>query len=178
MTGANVSTQYVAVVAYPSFLTGEEETIKIEVGLREPLLIPPESMPVGTLLLDPVSNTPMVPPVTVPSIARLEAYAEKFRAALSRRDVAIRDFFDIDHAVRNRRLQADDEDLIRLVRNKLDVPGNEPVNVAPQRLARLQLQLEPQLKPVLREKDFREFDLARAFRVVSEMAKPLDGSRS
>lgn len=174
MTGANVSTQYVAAVTYASLLTGEEETIKIEVGLREPLLIAPEPMPVGTLLLDPVSNTPQVSLITVPCIARLEAFAEKFRAALSRRDVAIRDFFDIDHAIRNRRLQADDEELIRLVRSKLDIPGNEPVDVGPERLTRLQQQLEPQLKPVLREKDFREFELVRAFGAVTEMAKRLD----
>lgn len=90
LTGANNSTQYVALIGYRSLLTGLDETIKIEVGLREPLLLPVEERAAHTLLLDPVSRGPMVPAVNVPCIARLEAFAEKFRAALSRREVAIR----------------------------------------------------------------------------------------
>jgi len=40
-----------------------------------------------------------------------------------------------------------------------------------QRLASLRKQIEPQLRPVLREQDFVEFDLERAFKTVVEMAK-------
>jgi hypothetical protein len=36
---------------------------------------------------------------------------------------------------------------------------------------RLRQQVDPQLKPVLRESDFQEFDLERAFQIVAEMAK-------
>jgi hypothetical protein len=50
------------------------------------------------------------------------------------------------------------------------VPGNGPVDISVSRLARLQQQLDSQLKPVLRSKDFVEFDLDRAFQVVTEMA--------
>jgi hypothetical protein len=54
------------------------------------------------------------------------------------------------------------------------VPGNEPVNVSEPRLVALRQQLDSQLRPVLREKDFREFDVDRAFGVVAEMATRLD----
>ena len=47
----------------------------------------------------------MVAPISVRSIDKIEALAEKFRAALSRREPAIRDFFDIDYAVRKGGLQ-------------------------------------------------------------------------
>jgi len=40
LQGANNSTQYIAVVGYSSLIRRQEETIKIEVGLREPLLMP------------------------------------------------------------------------------------------------------------------------------------------
>ena len=76
------------------------ETIKIEVGLREPLLLPATRQKTGTIILDPISTKPMVKPFTMTCISKKEAYAEKFRAALTRRDAAIRDFFDIDYAVR------------------------------------------------------------------------------
>lgn len=171
LTGANVSTQYVSVVGYDSLLSGQPEGIKIEIGLREPLLTPAFDGAARTALLDPVSGRPMVPPVAVRCISRMEAFAEKFRAALSRREAAIRDFYDIDYAVRRLDLRPQDPTLVELVRQKLAMPGNEPADVSEARLAVLRRQLDAQLKPVLRDRDFAEFDLERAFRTVARMAE-------
>jgi len=44
-------------------------------------------------------------------------------------------------------------------------------DVSDGRLAALRKQIEPQLRPVLRERDFGEFDLERAFKIVVDMAK-------
>jgi hypothetical protein len=57
-----------------------------------------------------------------------------------------------------------------MVRQKLAVPGNEPLDVSNDRLVELRRQLQPQLQPVLRARDFAEFDLERSFRLVVEMA--------
>jgi predicted nucleotidyltransferase component of viral defense system len=175
LTGANNSTQYNAVIGYTSSIARREETIKIEVGLREPLLLPPLNGEAKTILLDPVSGQRLIPTKKVRCISQIEAFAEKFRAALSRREVAIRDFFDIDYAVRTLGLQPNDEGLVKLVRAKLAVPGNEPGNVTTERLAILRQQLSAQLEPVLRERDFRGFNLDRAFKVVADMAGRLSG---
>lgn len=171
LKGANNSTQYVAVIGYASLLGQEKETIKIEVSLREPLLMSSVAASARTLLLDPVTGKPLVPPVSVRSIAETEALAEKFRAALSRREAAIRDFYDIDHAVRKGGLRREAAELVKQVKQKLAVPGNERVDVSTERLATLRKQIEPELRPVLREQDFVEFDLERAFKTVVEMAK-------
>ena len=171
LKGANNSTQYVAVVAYTSLLSREEETIKIEVSLREPLLMPAVKGSARTLLLNPVTGDPLVPPVSVPCISKTEALAEKFRAAMSRREAAVRDFYDIDHAVRKGGLQPDAVNLVKQVKRKLAVPGNEPVDVSAERLAALRRQIDPELRPVLREQEFAEFDLERVFKTVVEMAK-------
>ena len=40
LAGANSSMQYVGVIGYTSLLGRQEDTIKLEVGLREPLLTP------------------------------------------------------------------------------------------------------------------------------------------
>lgn len=174
LKGANNSTQYTAVVGYASSFHHEEETIKIEVSLREPLLAPAVEASARTLLLDPVTGNPLVPPVSVHCISRGEALAEKFRAALSRREAAVRDFYDIDHAVRKDGLNPKDTELVEQVRLKLAVPGNEPVDVTERRLAALHRQVEAQLRPVLREQDFAEFKLERAFEIVAEMAKRVE----
>jgi predicted nucleotidyltransferase component of viral defense system len=174
LIGANDSSQYAAVLGYASLLSAREETLKIEIGLREPLLKPAMPGEARTLLLDPISNTPIVPALPVPCLSRPEAMAEKLRAAMSRREAAVRDFYDVDHAVRRLGLRVDDPELLALVRAKLAVPGNDPVDVSPARIAALRPQVEAQLKPVLRDRDFTEFDLDRAFRTVAEVAAALD----
>ena len=170
LTGANNSTQYNAIIRYASLAGRQEETIKIEVALREPLLLDPLNGLAQTILLDPVSRKPLLKPLEVRCIAKMEAFTEKFRAALSRREVAVRDFFDLDYAVRRLGLQSENPELIDLVRRKLSVPGNEPVDVSANRLAALRQQVGPQLQPVLRAEDFAEFDLERAFQTVATMA--------
>ncbi len=171
--GANNSTQYIGVLAYESVLTSDPGTIKIEVSLREPLLMPAVNETARTILIDPISHQPMVPPLPVHCISKMEAFAEKFRAALTRREPAIRDFYDIDYAVRKLALNPREQEMVQMVSQKLAVPGNEAVDVSNERLAALQKQVEPQLKPVLREVDFNEFDLERAFQIVAEIAKTI-----
>jgi hypothetical protein len=170
LSGANESTQYIGVLGYRSFLHNRVETIKIEIGLREPLLQKATILNVQTILCDPILNGPMVEPIIFACISKMEAYAEKFRAALTRREVAIRDFFDIDYAVRKLGLKTDGKDLARLIRSKLDVPGNEPVDISEKRLSALHQQMDSHLKPVLRERDYQAFDLERAIQLVREAA--------
>lgn len=171
LQGANESTQYIGSVGYASVLGQQEDTIKIEISLREPLLTPTMTGEARTILLDPVSGTPLVPAVPLACISKTEAMAEKFRAALTRREAAIRDFYDIDYAVRKHEVRTEDADLIALVRQKLAVPGNDSINIGPDCLAELRGQLDTRLKPVLRERDFMEFDLERAYKMVVEVAK-------
>jgi len=173
LTGANDSTQYNGAIAYRSLFEDREETIKMEVGLREPLSTPTVPGEARTLLLDPITGAPMVPALTVPCLSLMEAMAEKLRAALSRREAAIRDFYDVDHAVRRLSLDVLDPELVRLVSEKLAVTGNDPMDVSSARRAALQPQLESELKAVLRARDFAEFDLDRTFAIVTEVAAAL-----
>jgi predicted nucleotidyltransferase component of viral defense system len=170
LTGANNSTQYNAMIGYHSRIVGKEETIKVEVGLREPLLLPPETGIAKTLLLNPTTVKPLCEPLVLNCMSKREAFAEKFRAALSRREAAVRDFFDLDYAVRQLGLQPEYDGLIDLIRKKMAVPGNDRVDVSENRLTTLHRQAESQLRPVLRARDFVEFDLERAFRIVKDVA--------
>ena len=173
LTGANNSTQYNGAAQYESPTTGQPERILVEVSLREPLLVSADRAPAKTLLLDPVGGGPIVPEIAVDCISMHEAMAEKFRAALSRRDVAIRDFYDLDYAVSRLGLDPAAPHLIEMVRRKLTVPGNQPADVGPQRLSALKRQLDTRLKTVLRTREFEAFDLDRAIRLVTAMAQRL-----
>ena len=171
LTGSNNSTQYNGAVAYQSPTTGQQESVPIEVSVREPLLRPIVKASAKTLLLDPITGGAAVDAVEVDCIAMDEAMAEKFRAALSRRDVAIRDFYDLDHAAQHLALESDNAQLMDLVRQKLAVPGNLPMDVSAERLVALKRQLDTRLRTVLRDKDFRAFHLDRAIQLVVAMAE-------
>jgi predicted nucleotidyltransferase component of viral defense system len=173
LRGANNSAQYVGAVAYESVATGQAEEVKIEVSLREPLITPALVGKARTALLDPLTEQPLVQDLTLPCISRTEALAEKFRAALTRREGAVRDFYDLDYAVRKLALQVHDAEFVDLVRRKLEVPGNEPVVLGANRLNALRRQLGARLQPVLRPRDYDEFDLDRAFAIVTEMHRVL-----
>ena len=173
LTGANNSTQYNGTVGYESPTTGQSESILIEISVREPLLVPTIKGQTKTVLLDPIGGEAMAPDIVTNCIALDEAMAEKFRAALSRRDVAIRDFYDLDYAVSHLDLDPADPDLIEMVRQKLAVPGNPPVDVGPERLADLKRQLNTRLRTVLRDKESQAFNLDQAFQLVTAMAEQL-----
>lgn len=171
--GANESTQYNAVVGYESLLDSHVEPIGIEVGLREPTLTTPHQGASKTMLLNPINRRPLVEPFPVSCLSYLEAMAEKLRAALCRREVAIRDFFDVDYAARSGALDTRDRALLDLLRRKLQVPGTAPVDVSPDRVGQLRRQLEAELRPMLREQDFAQFDLERAVGIVDTVAREL-----
>lgn len=171
--GANNSTQYVAVFGYASLLRATEESIQFEVSLREPLLTDPVQGEAKTLLLNPISGSSMVPGVRVPTLSWDETMAEKIRAALCRKDAAIRDFYDIDHAVRNMGVRLDDRRLLGLVRQKVAVPGTNPPDTSRDRLRVLGPQVDARLEPVLRPADLARFNLDRAFGMLTDLVASL-----
>jgi len=173
LRGYNNSTQYGARVGYRSLVTGQDDFIKLEVSVREPIIEPAEELPARTLLMDPFRRVPALDPIPVAAFSCREAYAEKLLAALTRRDPAVRDYYDVDHAFRTGRVQPKDRKLIELVRRKLAIPGNEPIDVSKERLQDLRKQVDAQLKPVLRERDFTEFDIDHALETVRRFAGAL-----
>jgi predicted nucleotidyltransferase component of viral defense system len=177
LRGASASRQYLAAVSYDSAVSGAEESVKLEFGLREPLLEKPVIAGAATVVLNPATDAPLVEPVPLACMSLREALAEKARAALTRREPAIRDFFDLDYAVRELRSDVTEPRLIELIRAKLAVPGNGPVDLSSERLADLRSQIGARLRPVLRQADFAAFDLERAFTIVSDMAAKVSAER-
>ncbi len=169
--GANQSTQYAVTFCYTSLLDGHEEPISIEVGLREPHITEALTCEAGTLVTNPLNQKALVDTYYVHCLSYPETMAEKLRAALCRREVAIRDFFDIDYAVNHAKLDFCDAQFLELLRRKIAVPGTLPVDVTEDRLVRLQRQLQAQLRPVLREQDFVQFDMKRAIETVRQIAR-------
>jgi len=168
LTGQNNNKQYNGKLAYRSLVTGEYESIKIEVSLREEVLLLPEQLAARTMLIDPLTNAAALTPIVVRVLSLREAYAEKTRAALTRRDPAIRDFFDIDNAVRKGLLEQGAPEFLSLVSKKLALT-EDSVDTSTQRIEILARQIETQLKPVLRSADYEGFALDRVVTLLREV---------
>jgi predicted nucleotidyltransferase component of viral defense system len=169
--GHNESRQYIGCIEYQSAIIETQENIKLEVGLREPLIKSSVSSEARTIVVNPFSDRSLLPTFTVRAMAVREAYTEKARAALSRKEPAIRDFFDLFYAVHKMGLKLHDREFLDMIRRKLEVPDNDPVDISKGRKRELDRQLDAQLKPVLRPADLVWFNLDEAFEIVCSIVE-------
>ncbi len=173
LRGFNNSVQYGARLAYRSIISGQDDFLKVEVSVREPIIEPHVKLTARTLLLNPFRNAAAVNPFAVRVLSPRETYAEKLRAALSRRKPAIRDFFDLNHALATGSISQTDDLLVQLLKEKLAIPGNDPVDLSDEKLTLLKAQLNTDLRPVIRDSDFHRFDLDGVFQRMAEFAAML-----
>src|SRR5262249_14526350 len=72
LTGQLHNIQYNAEFAYRSAVTGASESIKVEISLREEVLLPHAELAARTILIDPLSRAPALAPVTVRAMSLRE----------------------------------------------------------------------------------------------------------
>lgn len=160
-----------SVLEYSSVF-GAHGTLKLEVGQRERLLRPIQSVSLSTLLLDPLFNESAVDPVTVFALDSIEAYAEKVRATLTRKHPALRDLYDLHHAVETGVLNWQNDDFLKLAAIKL---ATEPPSdwLAATRIEAFRRGVNSELRPVLRPAAFDTFDLTLALTTMTALANAL-----
>jgi predicted nucleotidyltransferase component of viral defense system len=170
LQGHDGSRQYNAILQYESAVTGEHESVKVQLAIREPIIEATVCCCGRTLLRHPTGGEMADTELSLRVLSLHEAYAEKVRAALTRKPPAIRDIFDIDEAVRAKRLDFFQPEFISLVRQKLAVPRNAVIDTSQNRTKELEDQLETHLKPVLRSFDYATFDIDRALATINRLA--------
>jgi predicted nucleotidyltransferase component of viral defense system len=175
--GHNESRQYIGYFEYLSTVIDKQERIKIEIGIREPLLLPPIMGETRTIAVNPFNRQALLNVFIVKAMDIKEAYAEKVRAALTRREPAIRDLFDLFYGVRKIKLDILDYNFLHIVVQKLDISGNIPIDISLEYKEELYRQLEGQLKPVLRPMDFNSFNMDEALKLISMIAEAISYER-
>ncbi len=73
------------------------------------------------------------------------------------------------------KLDIDEHDFLIMVKQKLNVPGNNPVEISSGYKRELGRQLEGQLRPVLRPADFDRFNIDEAFELIGRIAEAVSG---
>ena len=171
LKGSNESRQYNAELRYQSKLTGIEGKILIDIGLREQHLQPSEYKEANTLLIDPFTSDDKVGTYPIKCLSLQEAYAEKMRAALTRKKPAIRDYFDIFYAKNNKLIDFQHPQFIDLLKSKLSVPDNGDIALDNDKIALLTEKIDTELFPTLKQNDDYKFDLTIIINELKRYAK-------
>lgn len=161
--GFNNSTQYVFNISYPSFITGKDEGVKLEVSLRQTPIDKPVHNTIKHFYQDPFTGEDLIPKNKILSLSLNEAVAEKLKAAITRRDVAIRDYYDL-WFISEAKFDFKDKGFLSIFKKKLEsekYKGKYSHNFGldEESLNLLSRQIESELMPVIRVGE--SFDLSR-----------------
>ncbi|PIZ16754.1 hypothetical protein COY52_06205 [Candidatus Desantisbacteria bacterium CG_4_10_14_0_8_um_filter_48_22] len=174
--GFNNSTQYIFYVTYPSFITARDENIKIEVSLRQPPMDKPVHNTVKHFYQDPFTGDNLIPNNKILSLSFNEAVAEKLKAAITRKDKAVRDYYDLWHIAQSG-FDFQNEKFIELLKKKLSNEGyhgdfRHDFGLNEGTVNLLHRHIETDLTPVIRLNE--QFDLDRVFGKFNEILKSMD----
>ncbi len=171
--GFNNSTQYVFEVLYPSFISGKDERIKIEVSLRQRPIDQPVYNTIQHFYKDPFTGNDLVPRNKIRSLSLKEAVAEKLKAAITRKDKAIRDYYDLWWIEKNK-FGFDDKHFLDLFKKKLKGEGykgsyKSNFGLSEKEIEGLRRQIATDLIPVIRIGE--AFDLNEVFKLFNKILK-------
>ncbi|MGA1795225.1 MAG: hypothetical protein ACMUIL_05120 [bacterium] len=111
----------------------------------------------------------MIPATNTPATGRRSSSLETGCDVSINKLKMLSTVYDVDFAVAKLDLDIKKPRFMDLVKKKLHVPDNDPVDTSYSRKSELDAQLDTQLKPTLRQQDFEGFDLNRAFVLIAEM---------
>jgi len=163
--GFNNSTQYLFNISYPSFITGKDENIKLEVSLRQTPIDKPVHNVITHFYKDPFTGEDLIPKSRILSLTLNEAVAEKLRAAITRKDVAIRDYYDL-WFIAEAKFDFKDKHFLSIFKKKLESEKykgdcSHNFGLDQKAIESLHKQVETELIPVIRVGE--SFDLGKVF---------------
>ncbi len=150
------------VFEYASTLDNSLQTIKIDISLKKNLILPSVQKSIKAIYKDSVLEEPFFDDHTLQCIDIKESLAEKIRAGLTRKEPAIRDFFDIRYVKNNSPFDFEESIFKNLVKSKLQEVSFEYTIDWMYDL--LEQQVITDLKPVLN--DTYDFNLHEIYQFV------------
>jgi predicted nucleotidyltransferase component of viral defense system len=176
--GRNESKQYIYYFVYDAITFPAEQTIKLEISLRFNPLLPPEAREIQHQYIHPFTGESLLDAGTVNCLVLNEIVSEKMRASALRKDIAPRDFYDLDFILRNRFNPADRQ-VIDLFRKKLMEDNGDTdlkkylVNMGrtDQEIKDMRSRIKEELFEVLTREERESFDLENALKRINKAMK-------
>lgn len=173
--GFDNSRHYIFKVKYPSIILNKDDAIKLEISLRQQPIEKPVNTEIKHFYQDPFTGEDLFPRGKVLSLSWNEVVAEKLKAAISRRDVAIRDYYDLWY-ISEFGFDFYDKIFIKLFKRKVTDEGyagdyKKNFGLTDENISLLHNQISGLLKPVIRTGE--EFDLDNVFERFNIILKKL-----
>ena len=173
--GRNESKQYIYYFVYKSALRPIEAKIKFEVGLRYNPLLEIEKRKIHHNFLHPFTEEPLFDGGEVNCLSLKELIAEKLRATATRREIAPRDFYDIDFVLR-KGFNLGEAEIITLFKKKLEEDGFDAnlekyrVNLgrSDKEIREMTLRIKEELFDVLTVDERENFNMDQALKRINE----------
>jgi hypothetical protein len=146
---------------YRSNLTSSYDKILIDIVMHDELLMPAYEVKAKTLVIDPFSKDYKIDPFKIMGLHPQEAYAEKVRAALCRKELAIRDYYDLDHALVNGIINFENDNFLLLVKSKIQYEPNLQNLNDPVVIKYLRSKIKSELEFTLKKDAIAGFNLDR-----------------
>ena len=172
--GRNESKQYIYYLVYQSALRSIEAKIKFEIGLRFNPIMPGETRHLQHAFLHPFTGEPLFDGGKINCLSLNELIAEKLRASAIRKEIAPRDFYDLDFVLRNE-FDLTNKEVLKLFRKKLEEDGADTdlgkyrVNLGrkDEEIKDMRLRIEAELFDVLTSDERKNFDLDTALKRIN-----------
>jgi predicted nucleotidyltransferase component of viral defense system len=179
--GFNNSTQYVFNVSYPSFVTGKDGNIKIEISLRHAPVDEPIYNTIEHFYTDPFTGEKELPTSRVLSLSLNEAVAEKMRAAATRLTIAPRDFYDLGCLLR-KGFDFKEKEFLELFRKKLAEDNFDTdlrvyrhnIGRTEEEIASMESRIQDELLPVLSISEGKTFSLKNTLDEFNRILKDVE----
>lgn len=160
-TKYNEDTQGIFEFEYTSLIDGSKDKIKVDIRIETALKKLPINKEIIAIYQDPISDKAFFQNHTIQVMDLDEIFAEKMRAALTRIEPAIRDFFDIHYA---KQKAFDFMNIQDLIQEKVAEVNFVYTIDQDGVFEELQRQVKTELDPVL--KDNYDFDLSEIYQFI------------
>lgn len=173
--GRNKSKQYVYCFVYLSALREVETRIKFEIGLRFNPFDTIKKRQVQHVFLHPFTGNPLFNGGEINCLSLNELIAEKLRTSALRREIAPRDFYDLDFVIRNG-FDLTNKDVMELFKKKIEEDGGDTnlkryrVNLARSdtEIKDMRSRIKEELFDVLTPDERKNFDLDIALKRINK----------
>lgn len=109
---------------YNSLINNLLQKIKLEISFRKKLINPTKTKAIHHEFINALSQPILKKDIEIEVIDLSENFAEKFRALLTRKNIAIRDIYDIHFILKNKILEINEE-IIKLILIKINESKEE-----------------------------------------------------
>ena len=176
--GRNESKQYIYYFVYDAVTVPTQQTIKLEISLRCNPLLAPEARSIQHQYVHPFTGEALFDAGAVNCLALDEIVSEKMRAAALRKDIAPRDFYDLDFILRNK-FNPSKSRVIDLFHKKLAEDGGDTdlkkylVNMGrtDKEINDMRARIKEELFAVLTRQEQESFDLYEALKRINQVMK-------